>query len=509
MRVALHSGQLSARVPGGIGRVVEMLSQTLPATGADVVCFGEERARHLPRLRQRWQRECWQRARRPAVRIDCDVCHAPSLDVPPVDVPLVVSVHDVAFLRHPGTFTRHGVRFHERGLDIARREAAAVLAPSHFTREELVRAGFSPARVHYVPLGVALPPPRDVAVTARLVEQLGVTGPFVLAVGTVEPRKGHAVLVGALRELRSRRRDASLVVAGPFGWSSETIRDGMVEAGVHVLGAVPQGTLDALYRHASIVASASIYEGFGLPILEAFAHGRAVVASNIPAHAELAGDAARLVEAGDASGWSDAFEELLDDAERRRTLELAGRARAEHYLAMRSALAHLAVYESVARTRVGYAEPEPGPHLGAAQRRHRLRRLFARRQGLQQPFGDRRDLERRRVHRLADERARAGHPAHLAYELFRRRFDLDTGRRGFEPAQLGDVSAHAAIVRTAAHPLPRRVVRVVRPYGGATLTTGQGGQWARWMKRAARRRIRCWRRCSGDVAARRGWLTLA
>jgi glycosyltransferase involved in cell wall biosynthesis len=214
LRVGVHVGQLLQSVPGGIGRVTELLCAELPqhtelvafASGSRSDCgrlasrLGPEvEFRGMQMLSQRCRYELWHRTRRPRVGFGLDVCHAPSLAVPACTAPLVVTINDVAFLRHPETFTRHGVRFHERGLTIARDEAAAVITPSRFTRDELIREGFDGSRVHHVPLGLPSPGSPDPARTRHLVEALGVTGPYVLVTGTIEPRKAHHVVVDAVR----------------------------------------------------------------------------------------------------------------------------------------------------------------------------------------------------------------------------------------------------------------------------------------------------------------------
>ena len=230
-----------------------------------------------------------------------DVCHAPSLAVPPSAAPLVVSINDIAFLRHPDAFTRHGVRFHKAGLAVARREAAAVIVPSRFTRDELVREGFDPGRIHHVPLAVRPPAPASARLSREPLRRLGVNGPYLLAVGTVEPRKDHASMVAALELLRARRPELSLVVAGASGWLPTKTAPPLARPGVVECGHVSDAELDSLYRHAEVVISASVYEGFGLTVLEALTRGCPVVASQIPAHVELVGDAARLFPPGDVS----------------------------------------------------------------------------------------------------------------------------------------------------------------------------------------------------------------
>ena len=149
LTVALQAGQLDQPVPGGIGRYVEGLFRHLPEAGVAVERFGGGR----------WHYEAWHRFRRPVVRTPGDLVHAPSLAVPPPGRrPLVVTVHDLAFRTHPECFPARGRAFHERGLALARAEAAAVIVPSEATAAELRAAGFEAARVHVAHHGIDLAP---------------------------------------------------------------------------------------------------------------------------------------------------------------------------------------------------------------------------------------------------------------------------------------------------------------------------------------------------------------
>ena len=360
LRIGVHVGQLLQRVPGGIGRVTELLCDELPKH-ADVVAFsscprraygsldlqldGRVEFRSLGPGTPRWRYELWHRYRRPRVDIGVDVCHAPSLAVPPTVAPLVVTVNDVVFLRHPETSTPHGVRFHERGLDIARREAAAIIVPSNFTGDELVREGFDRGRIHCVPPAVREPQRLPSADTCAQLHRRGVRGPYLFAAGTVEPRKDHATLVAAFERVRTRHPELSLVIAGASGWLPKKEARDLERPGVVTLGLVSDSELDLLYRRAEIVLSASIYEGFGLPVLEALVRGRPVIASAIPAHVELVDDAARLFPPGDVDALTDAIEALLDDPDARSELRRTARDRAHHFDVASTIEGHLAVYE--------------------------------------------------------------------------------------------------------------------------------------------------------------------
>ena len=359
MRVAIHAGQLLQPVPGGIGRYVRQLLSRLPAEGVDPVAFGagprpdgvseETDWIDLGAPRGGLRYEMWHRLRRPRLPISCavDVVHAPSLAVPPPgDRPLVVTVHDVAFLRVPERTTRRGRSFHRRGLDIARREAHVVIAPTAFTRSELVSEGFDPAAVVTIHHGADLPGPEDpLAVEAHLAS-VGIAPPFLLAVGTIEPRKGLPVLCDAFAALRRDHPSLTLAIAGPSGWGRVA---GLEAPGIRVLGFVDVGTLDALYRRASATVIPSAYEGFGLPALEAMARGCPVVATAGSALGEVDNGAGGLLPPDDPAALTAALDALLRDPGRASELGRRGVDRAAAFTWDRAVDAHADAYTLAVR----------------------------------------------------------------------------------------------------------------------------------------------------------------
>lgn len=349
--VAVHVGQLLQPVPGGIGRYVVQLVAALPGAGVTPVSFATG-ARppgvdgvyvDLGRPAGPARYEAWHRLRRPVVRVPGQVLHAPSLAVPPPGRrPLVVTVHDLVFLHHPELLTPRGASFHRRGLDVARREAAAVVVPSAFGRHELVHAGFDAERVHVAPHGVThFGPAIDPAAGAALLARRGVRPPFVLFVGTIEPRKGVPELLAAHAALRVAHPDLGLVLAGPRGWGPAPP---LAAPGVVALGGVDDVTLEALYGAAVVLALPSHYEGFGLPVVEAMARGCPVVVSDAACLPELVGDAGVVVPSGDADALAGALERLVGDDDLRSTHAAAGRTRAVAFTWPASAAAHAGAY---------------------------------------------------------------------------------------------------------------------------------------------------------------------
>jgi glycosyltransferase involved in cell wall biosynthesis len=251
--------------------------------------------------------------------------------------PAVIFVHDLAF-RLRGAEVPWQQRVYLRStLPTALRQAAAVLVPSETTRMDLLRLypiqGLE-AKVHIVPEG--LPAPVDPGPLPD-----GLEPGFVLAVGTIEPRKNYLRLLAAYRQLRGRALPIiinghpgvpQLVIAGRPGWAyGDTLQRIQAEPGVRYLGHVDEPTLESLYRSASVLVFPSLYEGFGLPLLEAMGHGLPAVVGAAGALPELAAGAALSVAAEDPNAIAGAMERLLADASLRSRLGEEGRRRARGY----------------------------------------------------------------------------------------------------------------------------------------------------------------------------------
>jgi glycosyltransferase involved in cell wall biosynthesis len=400
LRVAVNLEQLLSPSPGGVGRYSAKLVASLARLGVEVQpvvarhtpaqlraawCeFGLEgldRTGHrpgrdasplvlpLPRpvLYDAWNLVGWPPRRWPS---DVDLVHAPSLAVPPKQgKPLVVSIHDAAPWIFPDAFTARGRWFHTMGSRAASRRADLVITGTAAAAAELATyMALPPERVRVVPYGVDLPPwrPRSDETgpdetgadeTGAVLSRFRLAGvPYVLWVGSLEPRKGVGTLVTAMAQLARRLVRASspapaLVLAGYPGWQNSSLLPAADVARLgqsfRQIGRVTEAELWALYAGAAVFAFPSRHEGFGLPVLEAMAAGVPVVASDIAPLREVSGDAAVLVPPGDAGAWAEAIEALLADGPRRAQMAAQGRRRAELFSWASTAAATLAVYREL------------------------------------------------------------------------------------------------------------------------------------------------------------------
>lgn len=283
-----------------------------------------------------------------------DVFHATNYFLPPVArARTVLSIYDLAFLKHPewcspkivGPFSR-AVRQHALHAD-------AIVACSAATRDDIVSLlGVDSARIHVVHGAVDIPhlPERD-ASAKLLARDLDIHTPFLLFVSTLEPRKNIEGMLRAFA-LAAPSIPHSLVIAGGTGWGMEGL-PALLESlhlgdRVRLLGYVTQPAhLPALYTAADAFFFPSHYEGFGLPVLEAMAHGCPVITSQVSSLPEVAGDAARYVDPNDHQGMADTLCEVAHDAGLRDTLSAIGRVRARDFSWQYAASRTLDLYRSL------------------------------------------------------------------------------------------------------------------------------------------------------------------
>lgn len=267
------------------------------------------------------------------------IYHEPNYVLRPFNGPSITTIHDLGWLRFPEYVAPNALRWLERGMPATLERANRIIAVSQTIADELTRElGVDPRRIVVTPLGVdPVYRPASPDLLADVLRPLGLTpGSYTLAVSTLEPRKNLAGLVRAYTRLPpALTSSCPLVVVGAQGWQMDAIEQALDRAyrlGVlKVLGYVDSALLPSLYAGARALAAPSYYEGFGLPVIEAMACGTPVITSDQGALAEVAGDAAILVDPRDDDALKTGLERLLSDAQLRHRLSLAGVARARQY----------------------------------------------------------------------------------------------------------------------------------------------------------------------------------
>jgi len=260
------------------------------------------------------------------------VYHEPNYVLRPFHGPRVLTVHDISHLRYPGFHPAERVRHLEKRLPASLRQADQVITVSMFSKKEIVNVlGVPPEKVTPIPLGVdPACRPRNAGETAPFMDKWGLAhGRYLLVVATMEPRKNLPRLVRAFSELpETLRRRFPLVIAGAPGWGPRFHPAELpaleAKGQIRRLGYVSDGELPLLYAGAGGFAFPSLYEGFGLPPLEALASGVPVLAAGVASLPEVVGDAALLVNPEDTADIRRGLHRLLTDADFRARAGRAG-----------------------------------------------------------------------------------------------------------------------------------------------------------------------------------------
>ncbi|WP_152413103.1 glycosyltransferase family 4 protein [Nitrolancea hollandica] len=262
------------------------------------------------------------------LRQPVDALFIPAHVVPPVHPrATVVTIHDLGYLYEPDSHTAWSRRYLDWSTRWSVAMARRIIAISGATRDDLVRHyGAAPEKIRVIPHGIDEGfHPLQQDVVAREVRRLGFRQPYILFVGTIQPRKNVARLIAAFDILADSNRELELVLAGKRGWLAERI-DAAIQSSRHrdrirITGHVPDASLPALYNGAEAVVLPSLYEGFGLPALEAMASGTPVVVSNRGALPGIAGDAALVVDPLSPQAIAAGLTAALDPATRARRIE--------------------------------------------------------------------------------------------------------------------------------------------------------------------------------------------
>jgi len=317
---------------------------------------------HLPRLALPWGDKPWRLRvalahlfRRPqdAHFRDVDLFHATDHLLPFfARIPSIFTLYDLTYLT-TDTHTTLNRLFLRLMMPHFLRQAAAVITISESTRRDMLRYyAVAPAKCYVTHGGVdARFRPASEAAIEAVRRQYGLPEQYILAVGTIEPRKNYTTLLAAYHALRDRHPGLRLVIVGKRGWRSEAFFQKLSELGLEdqvlLPGYVADADLPALYTAATVFAFASLYEGFGLPILEAMACGTPVVAGNTSALPEVVGEAGVLAPPQDVGALAAALAALLDNAALRADLCAKGVTQAQRFTWTQTAQATLQVYHQV------------------------------------------------------------------------------------------------------------------------------------------------------------------
>ena len=303
-------------------------------------------------------------------RLGADVVHFTNGMVPLASaVPTVVTIHDMSLTLYPRYHPPRRVLLNRPLVDLAARRADAIITVSESAKRDIVNVyGLDPQRVHVVHEAAApsFRPVRDEQLLAQVRERYGLAERFILYVGTIEPRKNLPKLIeGFAKRRRSGDLPHQLVCAGPYGWLSRDIDDliqGLqVQDAIRFTGYVPFDDLAALYTMAEMFVFPSLYEGFGLPVVEAMACGTPVITGQVAALVEIGGGSVEHVDSLDAESLGLAMVALARNPERRKELSRLGQQRARTFSWQRAAQETLNVYrlaaegEAPARARVATA----------------------------------------------------------------------------------------------------------------------------------------------------------
>ena len=307
-------------------------------------------------LSAKWLYRLWYRLRLPIpvqrFTGEIDIYHSPDFVLPPVgNIPSVLTIHDLSFIHHPEAFTSSLLNYLNSVVPSSVARVNHILADSSATKKDLFdiwKVSKEKITVVYSGVNSSFKPITDKEEVGQLRKkyELG-DRPFMLSVGTLQPRKNYEMLIRAFRPV-VESYDHQLVIAGGFGWMYEQIQREVERQGlgqnIKLIGFVDDQDLPALYSQASLFLFPSLYEGFGLPILEAMACGVPVISSNASSLPEVASDAGLLIAPGDQELWTESIIELLNDSTRRAKMVAAGYLQARKFSWRKAAEQVLKIY---------------------------------------------------------------------------------------------------------------------------------------------------------------------
>ena len=309
----------------------------------------------------RWLARIWQRARLPLpvelITGQVDLFHATDFVLPPTlaSTRTLLTVHDLSFVRVPEAASPPLKAYLDAVVPRSVARADHILADSAATKDDLIELYRTPAdkiTVLYSGVDQRFRRVSDRRALESTRSKYGLADvKYILSVGTVQPRKNYSRVIRSLAEVRAAGLDLHYAIAGGKGWLEDEMQRTIARTGmgdfVHLLGYVDDEDLPALYSEAQMLLMPSLYEGFGLPVLEAMACGAAVITSNISSLPEVAGDAALLLDPTDTGALRDAIIVVETDLALREQMIQKGYRQAEAFTWRRSAVQLLQVYRSL------------------------------------------------------------------------------------------------------------------------------------------------------------------
>ncbi|MBK7895803.1 MAG: glycosyltransferase family 1 protein [Candidatus Promineifilaceae bacterium] len=314
-------------------------------------------------LDERWLYRLWYRLRLPLpvqwVTGQLDLFHSPDFVLPPVNgrIPTLLTVHDLSFVHYPHVFPAQLVSYLNQVVPWSIGRATHILADSEATRQDLLKIWQVPddkVTVLYSGVHERFQPVADVGMVTAVRQKYHLQNfPYILSVGTLQPRKNYQMLIRAFAPLADNLPH-HLVISGGKGWLydemlAEVERQGLTGR-VHFIGFVDDADLPTLYSAADLFVFPSLYEGFGLPLLEAMGCGTAVLTSNSSSLPEVAGAAAHQLAPQDQPAWTATMQQLLTNHALRAQMVQAGQAQARHFSWQKSAEQLLAIYQRLLTT---------------------------------------------------------------------------------------------------------------------------------------------------------------
>jgi glycosyltransferase involved in cell wall biosynthesis len=266
----------------------------------------------------------------------------------------VTAIHDISFVPHPEWFPKKDVMLMKMFLPKTISIASKVLVPSHSTKTDLIRFWNVPEEkieVVYLSGGEEMGSRVREGARDRLAAKHGIKPPFVFAVGPLQPRKNHLRLFEAMRLVRKSMPEASLVVAGSYRWGGGQFQQDLLntsqQCDAKLVGYVENDDLADFYTACDCFCYPSLYEGFGIPILEAMRCAAPIVCSNRTSLPEVAGDAALFVDPLSVDQIADALLEVLSNSDLKSRLAAAGKARAAAFSWQETARRTVKIYQEV------------------------------------------------------------------------------------------------------------------------------------------------------------------